>query len=126
MKSHYFIVALSLLVGFVVGVAFCHWGPTSSHRYQIAIAGQAGNAFQMDTQTGDTWLLTSSGQKMLTIPPSDPYTKEEITSLYTTLKDAKVVKDISLHGWAVQMNILSGTNGHSSGKYDAILLNSNK
>ena len=127
MRSYYFIIPLALVIGFGAGVAFSRWGQQSPKRYQIASAGQAGNAFRLDTQTGDAWLLTASGEETFVTPPTPPLTKESITELYTTLKEGNVPGlPQSLRAWAIKMNQMTGTNGRSSGAYDAVLVHPSK
>ena len=137
MKPNYLIVAIALLVGFGGGVAFHRWGIASFNRYQLISGGSAGNAFRQDTQTGDTWLITSTGLETLVIPPDAQVSLASAKQLYDALKDAGILDAKSqppgtiapqtLRDWAIQMNRISAKEGRaSSGIYDPAALRSPK
>ena len=130
MKTNYLIAVIALLAGFGGGVAFHHWGLASPTRYQIVSGGAAGNAFRLDSQTGDTWLITATGLETLVIPPDTQLSLDSAKDIFKTLKDAgafntKIQPDggfapQALRDWAIQMNRLTSKDGRaSSGLYDA-------
>ena len=148
MKPNYLLAALALLAGFGGGVAFHRWGieprggnqlirAGSAGRYQLISGGSAGNVFRQDTQTGDTWLITSTGIETLVLPPDAQFSFDKAKDLYETLKGAKILETganttgihpvETLRDWAIRMNRMTAKEGQaSSGIYDAAALRSAK
>ena len=148
MKPNYLLAAIALLAGFGGGVAFHHWGiayrgqyQSSSGgpggRYQIISGGSAGNDFRQDTQTGDTWLITSTGIETLVLPADAQISFDKAKNLYESLRDSKTFEAgatangihpvETLRDFAIRMNRMTAKDGQaSSGIYDAAALRSAK
>ena len=113
------VTLLSLAIGFGAGIAFQVSRSVPGQRYQIISAGQSGNAFRMDVVTGDTWLLTPSGDETLVLPPEPQFTLKQISDLHKTMKDAKVDgTPETLRDYSIQMNHLSDAANRKRGLYD--------